>query len=90
MEYGKPAVKMSAEGLVFNPDDFKVKPVVQPKPKARGQERSRSAASGSSRSALKTAEGKDKLKAGVEDPLAEFYAEAKAHVEQNGRAGVRP
>jgi hypothetical protein len=89
MEYGKPVAEMSTEGLMFNPEDFKAKPAVQQKSKARGQDRS-SVASGSSRSALKMVEGRDKLKSGVEDPLAEFYAEAKAHVERNGRAGVRP
>ena len=88
MEYGRPATKMSDEGIVFKPEDFKIKPAVQHKPKAGAQERSRVASSSSS--TLKTNKGKDKLKPAAEDPLAEFYAEAKAHTEQKGRAGVRP
>ena len=89
MEYGRPAAKMSTEGIVFKPEDFKIKPVAQHKSKAGAQGRS-SVASSSSGSTLKTTKGKDKLKPGADDPLAEFYAEAKAQTEHNGRAGVRP
>ena len=89
MEYGRPATKMSNEGIVFKPEDFKTKSVVQHRSKARVQERS-AVASSSSGSTLKTTKGKDKLKSGAEDPLAEFYAEAKAQTEHKGRTGVRP
>ena len=80
---------MPAEGIVFKPEDFKVKPVVQHRSKAGAQERS-SVPSSSSSSTLKTTRGKEKLKPGAEDPLSEFYAEAKAQTEHKGRAGVRP
>ena len=81
---------MSSEGIVFKPEDFKVKPTTQPKPKwARVQERL-SVASGAFGSTSKTTKGKEKPKAGTGDPLAEFYAEAKAQTEREGRAGVRP
>jgi hypothetical protein len=80
---------MSTEGIVFKPEDFKIKSVVQHKPKVGPQARS-SVVSSSSSSTLKATKGKDKLKSGAEDPLAEFYAEAKAQTEHKGRAGVRP
>jgi len=86
MEYGKPTVQMPTEGIVFKPEDFKVKPATQQK--ARAQEQP-GVASSSSRSTSRTTKGRDKMKSGVEDPLAEFYAEAKAQAESNGRAGVR-
>lgn len=89
MEYGKPATKMSTEGIVFKPEDFKIRPTVQHESKPRAQERSNPASS-SSGSTLKTDKGKDKSKSASEDPLAEFYAEAKAQAEHKGRAGVRP
>lgn len=89
MEYGRPATKMSTEGMVFKPEDFKIKPVVQHRSKAGVHERS-SVPSSSSSSALKTTKGKSKLESGAEDPLAEFYAKAKAQTEHKGRAGVRP
>lgn len=79
MEYGKPALKMSAESIVFKPGDIKSKTVLQHGSRADTQ--------GSSSS--KAAKGKGKLKSGAEDPLAEFYAEAKAQTEQKGRPGVR-
>jgi hypothetical protein len=85
LEYRKPAMNMPTEEIVFKSEDFKVNSVVRHKSKSRAQ----GVASGSSGPGLKTAEGKDKLKSGVEDPLAEFYAEAKAQTEQNGRLGVR-
>jgi len=89
MEYGRPATKMSTEGIVFKPEDFKTKPVVQHRSKAGAQERL-VAASSSSSSTLKTTKGKERLQSGAEDPLAEFYAEAKAQTEHKGRTGVRP
>ena len=89
MEYGRPATKMSTEGIVFKPEDFKIRPAVQHRSKAEAQNRS-SVASSSSGSTLKTTKGKEKLKSEAEDPLAEFYAEAKAQTEHKGRAGVRP
>lgn len=81
-------MKISAEDLMFKPEDFKTKPLVQPKTKLRATEKS-GVASSSSRSISKKTEGKEGAKSGVEDPLAEFYAEAKAQAEHNGRAGVR-
>jgi len=89
MEYGRPATKMSSEGIVFKPEDFKIRPVAQHKSKAGTRERS-SMASSSSGLTSKTTERKDKTKPGKEDPLAEFYAKAKAQAEPKGRAGVRP
>jgi len=86
MEYGKPATKMPTEGIVFKPEDFKIKPAVQYESKAGAQGWSNMA---SSSSGSKTTKGKDRLKPGKEDPLAEFYAEAKAQTEHKGRAGVR-
>jgi len=80
---------MSTEGLVFKPEDFKTRPVVQHRSKAGVQERS-SVPSSSSSSILKMAKGKGSLESGAGDPLAEFYAEAKAQTEHQGRAGVRP
>jgi len=80
---------MSTEGIVFKPEDFKAKPVAQHASKAGDQERP-SVTSSSSSSTLKMVKGKGKLKSGAEDPLAEFYAEAKAQTEHKGRAGVRP
>lgn len=87
MEYGKPALKMPAEGLMFKPEDIKLKPVAQHKSKTRAQGQL-AIASSSSRSISKT-KGKEKAKSGSEGPLAEFYAEAGAQAEHNGRAGVR-
>ena len=87
MEYGKPVAKMSTEGLVFKPEDFKAKPVQQSS-KAKAKERT-PATSSSSRLASKNIEGQDKLKSGAGDPLSEFYAEAKAQVEHTGGARVR-
>lgn len=81
-------MKMPAEGLMFKPQDSKAKTTAQHKSKARGQEQS-GASSSPSHLASKTTEGKDRLKSGIKDPLAEFYAEAKAQAEHNGRAGVR-
>ena len=78
--------KMPTEGLVFKPEDFKVKPIAEQKRKARAGELPGSAASSTSG----ISKGKGKLKPGVEDPLKEFYAEAKAQAEHDGRAGVRP
>ena len=78
-------MKMPAEGLMFKPEDFKVKSVAQHRREARAQKQP-GVTSGSSRSVSK---GKNKLKSGAEDPLAEFYAETKAQAEHNGRAGVR-
>jgi len=89
MEYGRPATKMSSEGIVFKPEDFKIRTVAQHKSKAGTRERS-STASSSSGLTSKVTERKDKTKPGKEDPLAEFYAEAKAQAEPKGRAGVRP
>ena len=89
MEYGRPATTMSTEGMVFKPEDFKIKPVVQHRSKAGAQERS-SVPSSSSSSTLKMTKGKGRLESGTGDPLAEFYAEAKAQTEHKGRAGVRP
>lgn len=84
MEYGKPEMKMSTEGIVFKPEDFRPKTVAQHRSNlADAQERS------SVPSSSKATKGKDKLKSGVEDPLAEFYAEAKAQTEHKGRPGVR-
>lgn len=80
---------MPTEGIVFKPEDFKIKPVVQHRSKAGARERS-SVPLSSSSPTLKRTKGKDKLKSGAEDPLAEFYAEAKAQMEHKGRAGVRP
>jgi len=80
---------MSTEGIVFKPEDFKTKPVVRHALKVGAQERP-SVASSSSSSTLKVVKGKGKLKSGAEDPLAEFYDEAKAQTEHKGRAGVRP
>lgn len=88
MEYGRPVPGASSEGLVFKPEDFELKHVVLHKPKRRAQEQP-GVASASSRSVSKTTKGKDRLKPGAEDPLAEFYAEAKVQAEHNGRAGVR-
>lgn len=89
MEYGRLPLKMPVEGLMFKPEDLKVKSAVQQKSKLRAQEQSGVTPSSSS-SVLKTAEGKIKPKSGVKDPLAEFYAEAEAQTDHNGRAGVRP
>ena len=89
MEYGRPATKMSTEGIVFKPEDFKIKPAAPHGSKAGARERS-SVPSSSSNSTLKMTKGREKSKSGAEDPLAEFYAEAKAQTEQKGRAGVRP
>lgn len=80
---------MPTEGIVFKPEDFKIKLAVQHRSKAGAQERL-NVPSSSSSSTLKTTGGKGKMKPGAEDPLAEFYAEAKAQTEHKGRAGVRP
>lgn len=80
---------MPTEGIVFKPEDFKIRPVVQHRSKAGGQERT-GVPSSSSGSISKATKGKDKLKSGAGDTLAEFYAEAKAQAEHKGRAGVRP
>ena len=79
---------MPAEGLMFKPEDLKIKSVAQHKSEARAQVQS-GVASSSSHSVSKTTKGKGRLRSGLEDPLAEFYAEAKAQTEHNGRAGVR-
>ena len=89
MEYGKPAAKMSTEGIVFKPEDFKIRSVVQHKSKAGAQERPM-VLSSSSGSTSKTTKERVELKSASEDPLVEFYAEAKAQTEHKGRAGVRP
>lgn len=80
---------MPTEGIVFKPEDFKVKSAVQHKSKAGGRERS-GVLSSSSNSTLKRTKGKDKLESGAGDPLVEFYAEANAQEEHRSRAGVRP
>ena len=80
---------MPTEGIVFKPEDFKIRPVVQHRSKGGAQERT-SVPSSSSGSISKVTKGKDKLKSGAGDTLAEFYAEAKAQTEHKGRAGVRP
>ena len=79
---------MSTEGIVFKPEDFKIKPMAQRESKV--PEGWSGVAPSSSGSTLKTTKGKGKLKSGAEDPLAEFYAEAKAQTEHKGRPGVRP
>lgn len=79
-------MKMSTEGIVFKPEDFKPKTVAQRRSKADAPERSNVPSSSSDSKATK---GKGKLRSGVEDPLAEFYAEAKAQTEHKGRPGVR-
>ena len=79
---------MSTEGIVFKPEDFK-KSWVQSEAET-GAQPWPDFASNSSHSVSKMTGGKGKLKSGVDDPLAEFYAEAKAQAEHEGRAGVRP
>lgn len=79
-------MKISTERLVFKPEDFKPKTVVQHGSKADPHGRS---SVPSSSSTSKSTKGKGKLKSEAEDPLAEFYAEAKAQTEDKGRPGVR-